>query len=275
MFAGFNLKGLDATFLSSYKNAGEAAFNQQKNYIRKELDRFVLDDGSLDGSTLQNDWFPEVEVDIFLSHSHGDHKLTMAFAAMLKEEFGLTTFIDSCVWGYANDLLKKIDDVYCKNKKGDMYDYDQRNFSTSHVHMMLSGALTKMMDKTECLIFVNTPNSITTSDVVKDKTKSPWIYSEIATSLVLRKKKPMRHVELKKSLNFEAASKKQKLDVTYNVDLGHLTSLSTEDLSEWQKAVKGRHPNGYTHLDSGYAHPLDQLYMIKRVLEIRTEALRG
>ncbi|ESU34124.1 hypothetical protein G3A_02690 [Bacillus sp. 17376] len=166
MFAGFNLTGLDNQFLSHYKGAGEVTYNQQKKYVQKKLDRFILDDGSLDGSALQQDWFPEVKADIFLSHSHGDQKLTMAFAAMLKEQFGLTAFIDSCVWGYANDLLKKIDDVYCRNKKGDMYDYDQRNFSTSHVHMMLSAAFTKMMDKAECLIFVNTPNSITTSDVV-------------------------------------------------------------------------------------------------------------
>jgi hypothetical protein len=268
MFAGFNLKGLDTASLSIYKGAGEVAFNQQKNYIRKELDRFVLDDGSLDGSALQNDWFPDVEADVFLSHSHGDHKLTMAFAAMLKEEFGLTAFIDSCVWGYANDLLKKIDDVFCRNKKGDMYDYDQRNFSTSHVHMMLSSALTKMMDKTECLIFVNTPNSITTRDAVEDKTKSPWIYSEIATSLVLRKKTPKRHDELVKAYKFEAAEKKS-LDITYEVDLDHLTPLSTLDIIEWQNSVR----RGW--IEETDRHPLDNLYRLKKVLEFKFGAYRG
>jgi len=256
---------LDNQFLSHYKGAGEVAYNQQKNHIQKELDRFVLDDGSLDGSALQDDWFPDVKADIFLSHSHGDQKLTMAFAAMLKEEFGLKAFIDSCVWGYANDLLKKIDDVYCRNKKGDMYDYDQRNFSTSHVHMMLSSALTKMMDKTECLIFVNTPKSLTTRDAVEDKTKSPWIYSEIATSLVLRKRKPDRHDLLIKHAKFEAAEKKSQLDVSYNVDLSHLTPLSTSDLSKWRDQVKGE-------IKGWKSHPLDQLYLIKRVLEIKTEA---
>lgn len=267
MFTGFNLKGLDTAFLSSYKGAGEAGFNKQRNYIQKELDRFVLNDGSLDGSALQDDWFPEVKADIFLSHSHGDQKLTMAFAAMLKDQFGLNAFIDSCVWGYADDLLKKIDDVYCKNKKGDMYDYGQRNFSTSHVHMMLASALTKMMDKSECLIFVNTPNSITTRDAVEHKTKSPWIYSEIATSLVLRKKKPERHELLIKSAIFEAAQK--KLDIVYNVDLDHLTSLSTSDLSDWYNQFRIESQIGQR------PHALDILYRVKRLLEIKNEALQG
>lgn len=151
MFTGFNLQGLDSKYLSSYKGAGEVTFNKQKQHIRKELDCFLLNEGSIDGSALQSDWFPDVDADIFLSHSHGDQKLAMGFAAMLKDKFGLTTFIDSCVWGYADDLLKKIDDVYCKNEKGDTYNYQQRNYSTSHVHMMLSSALTKMMDKAECL----------------------------------------------------------------------------------------------------------------------------
>ncbi|WP_282174138.1 hypothetical protein [Cytobacillus firmus] len=262
MFAGFNLQGLDDEFLSSYKGAGEAVYNQQKNKVRKELDRFALDDGSLDGSALQDDWFPTIEADIFLSHSHGDQKLTMAFAAMLKEEFGLTAFIDSCVWGYADDLLKKIDDVYCKNETGATYNYNQRNFSTSHVHMMLSSALTKMMDKAECLIFVNTPRSITTRDAVEAKTKSPWIYSEIATSLVLRKKKPDRHDSLIKHMKFEAAEKKQTLDVSYNVDLSHLTPLSMADLSLWHHQVG--------EIRGWNTHPLDRLYLITRVLDFKT-----
>lgn len=268
MFAGFNLQGLDDKFLSHYKGAGEAAFNSQKNHIQKELDRFVLDDGSLDGSALQDDWFPDVNADIFLSHSHADQKLTMAFAAMLEGEFGLKAFIDSCVWGYADDLLKKIDDENCENKtnSGATYNYNLRNYSTSHVHMMLSSALTKMMDKTECLIFVNTPNSITTRDTVENKTKSPWIYSEIATSHVLRKKNPERHEELEKSWKFEAAQK--NLDIVYNANLDHLTPLSTEDLSLWCYQFKGERVVG------ALPHALDVLYRTKKLVQFPT-SVRG
>ncbi|WP_404283705.1 hypothetical protein [Exiguobacterium aurantiacum] len=267
MFTGFNLQGLDSKFLLHYKSAGEVAFNKQKQHIRKELDHFLLNEGSLDGSALQNDWFPGVDADIFLSHSHGDQKLAMGFAAMLEDKFGLTTFIDSCVWGYADDLLKKIDDVYCKNEKGDTYNYQQRNYSTSHVHMMLSSALTKMMDKAECLIFVNTPNSITTHDVIENKTKSPWIYSEIVTSQMLQKKIPVRDEAIEKSRNFEAMQK--KLDIVYNVDLNHLTSLSTDDLARWER--KYNEDKLLSELrQCPYQHPLDVLYVTKKLLEFNT-----
>ena len=56
-----------------------------------------------------------------------------------------------------------------------MYDYNKRNYSTSHVHMMLSTALTMMMDEAECVIFLNTPNALSTKDIVH-KTESPWIF---------------------------------------------------------------------------------------------------
>jgi hypothetical protein len=262
MFVGFNIKGLDADFLSGYIEAGESIFNQQKKYIKKELDSFILYDGSIDGGELQQDWFPEVEADVFLSHSHGDEKLIMAFAGMLQEELGLTTFIDSCVWGYAGDLLKKIDDKYCKNEKGDTYDYGKRNFSTSHVHMMLSNALTKMMDKTECLIFVNTPNSITTSDVVKNKTKSPWIYNEIHTSYLLRKNTPVRHKHLEKSM-YHGKLKFEKLEIVYDVKLDHLNPLTTQDLADW------RNRRGGIRGTISETHALDILYDMKGLIEYK------
>lgn len=264
MYAGFNLHGLDDNFISSYKGAGEATFNIQKSQIQKELNRFILDDGSLDGSALQDDWFPSVNADIFLSHSHGDQKLTMAFAAMLKDKFGLTSFIDSCVWGYADELLKKIDDIYCRNETNDMYDYNQRNFSTSHVHMMLSSALRKMMDKTECIIFINTPNSITTRDAVEEKMKSPWIYDEIVTSQVLRKKKPVRSEVIQESRNFEKSQK--RLNIVYKAELDHLTPLTTEDITSWESqcyedtilcSISNRPKQ----------HALDSLYRNKGLLE--------
>ena len=260
MFVGFNLKGLDAEILSDYKGSGEVAYNQQKNSVRKELDRFALGDGVLDGSALQHDWFPSVDADVFLSHSHADHKLTMAFAAMLKEEFGLTAFIDSCVWGYANDLLKKIDDKYCKNETGATYNYDKRNYSTSHVHMMLSTALTKMMDKTECLIFINSPYSITTRDVVKEKTNSPWIYSEIATSASLQRRVPERYKVLNKSFNEQGTYEKKSLVIEYDADLSHLTDLSTVENIKWQ------HHAGLRAKNSPHA-ALHYLYKEKKALE--------
>lgn len=61
-------------------------------------------------------------------------------------------------------MLRQIDDKYCRNKTGDTYNYDRRNYSTSHVHMMLSTALTEMMNISECIMFFNTPNSVSVVD---------------------------------------------------------------------------------------------------------------
>ncbi|HTF28713.1 MAG TPA: hypothetical protein VK625_07705, partial [Flavitalea sp.] len=96
----------------------------------------------------------------FISHSHSDKEKAIALSGYLFHEFDLRSFVDSCVWGYANDLLKLINDKYCKSLDGKLYDYNKTVFSSSHVHMMLSSAISSMMDRTECLFFYNSPKSI-------------------------------------------------------------------------------------------------------------------
>ena len=100
---------------------------------------FIGLDGIIDGTKLQENWFPtKQKFDVFLSHSHNDEKLAILFAGFLKEKLDLDTFIDSCLWRYSNDLLKELDKKYCKYSDGVSYDYNKRNYSSSHVHMMLS-----------------------------------------------------------------------------------------------------------------------------------------
>ncbi|WP_142130476.1 TIR domain-containing protein [Bacillus sp. SLBN-3] len=267
MFVGFNLEDLNISFVGEYVQAGRVMFFEQKKHVEKELNEFILGNGTINGTALQNDWFPTVKADVFLSHSHGDQLVAMAFAAMLKEEFGLTAFIDSMVWGHADNLVKQIDDSYSRNDNGIGYDYDKRNRSTSHVYTMLSGALTKMMDKAECLFFINTPNSLMASDVVQ-RTKSPWIFHEIATSSLLRKKEPLRYSQLKKSLLHYSAGKSKSLDIVYDLDLNHLKSLSPTDVILWQHFFRMRSTE-----DS--LHPLDQLYKQTNVVNFKLEEYRG
>lgn len=139
------------------------------------------------------DWFTPIRSHIFLSHSHDDEEMVKQLAGYLKHTYGIECFIDSCVWGYANDLLKEIDNRYCRYQETDgqfFYEYDNRNRSTSHVHMLLNGALAKMINKTECLFFINTPNSVNAQDVENpSKTASPWIYSELLINNASNNKK--------------------------------------------------------------------------------------
>lgn len=169
MFSKFNL------YLSNYQISDEYSRyvldhkTKVEEKTHETLDKYLLYDGSLDAAKVEADWFPEIKAHVFLSHSHADEKVVINFAGYLYKEFGITSFIDSTVWGYADKLLKQIDEKYSvmeKDKLGkNTYSYEKRNRTTTQVHLLLQGALAKMINQCECLIFVNTPNSMKISDV--------------------------------------------------------------------------------------------------------------
>ncbi|WP_314960522.1 hypothetical protein [Hoylesella nanceiensis] len=236
MYRGFNLElGTDffGANLWDFKKIGETSIEESKASIKKRIGSFVGVDGSLDGSKMQANWFPQIKADVFISHSHKDLKLAIALAGWLNVTFGLTAFIDSCVWGYADRLIGLIDNKYCRKRSG-LYNYKKRNYSTSHVHMMLSVALTQMIDKTECLFFLNTPNSIK-PDTIIGQTESPWIYSEIAMSRLIRKKelKEYRDVALMESQR-AFTRERENIHVSYPLPVDHLTAIDVNTLLEWK-----------------------------------------
>lgn len=193
----------------------------------------ILNNGKLDGSKMQQNWFPQIKADIFISHSHKDKDLAIALSEWLFKGFGLSTFIDSCIWGYHNDLLKIIDNEYCKNPEGNSYNYNKRNYSTSHVHMMLSTALSMMIDNTKCILFLNTPNSISSHSIIS-KTESPWIYSEIAMTKLVRKKHIREYRLQRITESFSSGGRLEKgLDFEYVVDKEHLTKINSDVLGTW------------------------------------------
>ena len=126
MFYGFNVKLNDSDFEklkidlyynnvnnSSYRTFettlenGNKALCDDKKSIENNLEQYIGVDGVIDANSLENDWFPNVDIDIFLSHSHKDRDKALILSELLKEKFGLNVFIDSCVWGNSDDLLKK------------------------------------------------------------------------------------------------------------------------------------------------------------------------
>lgn len=229
MYRGFRIENLrfESTQDEDYfYGKGENVLYKYENNVLEKLESYIIgNNGAIDGTTLQNDWFPQVDCDVFISHSHNDKKLALALAGWLWDNFKLTSFIDSCIWGYANDLLKDIDDVYCRNVSSRTYNYNKRNYSTSHVHMMLNMALMQMIDKTECLFFLNTPNSICLDDI-ETCTLSPWIYSEIGISQMIEKKLGRR------TRMFDSAN--ESLQIKYKLNLSHLASINAEKLNSWK-----------------------------------------
>lgn len=225
----------------SYYNIGMKLFNKNKSLIAENISKYMDVNGVLEISQIEKEWFPNIEADIFLSHSHKDEKLAIAFAGWLKKELGLTTFIDSCIWGCSNELLKKIDDEYCQNVKRTFYVYDKRNISTSHVHMVLANALMKMINQTESFIFFNTENSlVSTSEEIEatesNKTYSPWIYLEINTVNLVKQTLPIRHIQKGAQENYGYLNEStNKLLGKYEVNLKSLIKIDDHILSEWIK----------------------------------------
>lgn len=240
---------------------GSSHLLEYRTKVEETINSFVLTDASLDGSQMQANWFPQINADVFISHSHRDEELAIIFAGWLYEAFGLTAFIDSCVWGYANNLLRKIDNQYCRREATNSYDYNKRNYSTSHIHMMLSVALSQMIDNTECLFFLNTPNSITPRTVIQ-QTESPWIYSEIAMSRLIRRK-PLNEHRIQRIT--ESFSSGGELRVKYFLPTDHLITVDSDTLLDWQKNWNNRSDVGTKNKYPQYTldfkhHALDDLY---------------
>lgn len=233
MYKGFNLK-IEENDFSKYVSTGNEINNENINYASTFLEKFKNKNGDLVADLIMKDWFPPVDVKVFLSHSHKDENLAIGLSGYLFEKFGLRSFIDSCIWGNSADLLKAIDRKYCLDDDG-YYNYRKRNRSTSHVHIMLSSALARMIDNTECIFFVNTPHSISTEDYIENQTCSPWIYLEILTTAIVKKKTPkrIRKLIIEKSYRIDSAA--DSLDnIRYGLDMDHLIDISEKELNRWE-----------------------------------------
>ncbi len=141
MFRGFKIDvGLTKEEYPKSYDLGLKNYNSNLLSVRPALSEFIRQDNSLDGSAIQSEWFPQIDADVFLSHSHNDLETAIIVSGWLEKHLGLTSFIDSTVWGYCDQLLRELDNDYCL-MPNNLYNYQLRNKSTAHVHMMLSTAL--------------------------------------------------------------------------------------------------------------------------------------
>ncbi|MUK77931.1 hypothetical protein GNP84_13670 [Aliivibrio fischeri] len=256
MFQGFNLKTTESLeCLLANKNSYTNILEQNKKAVYKNIESHILNGTVLDAESIMNDWFPESDdIHVFISHSHKDIKLAEKLANWLYEQFNIKSFLDSHIWNYSNDLLKILDDKYAKNITGETYIYEIRNETTSHVHMMLSSALNKMIDNCETLFFLNTENAIEnntlSTNVENERTASPWIMSELQTSSLIRRKQNINRKILvaedfrdSDELEFSLIQKSAKFEVSYPVKMQHLTNIDLLDLFYFASLAKNH--DGY------------------------------
>ena len=145
---------------------------------------------ALDGKKLEDSWFRPIKADFFISHKHEDEEQAKQLGAYLQSK-GKSVFIDSMIWGNVYRLQKILDDGYCQNDDKKTYAYNKVMKSTSYTHMLLTNALLKTLENCENFIFLNTKNSISAENIIKDtsETNSPWIYFEINVANALLREK--------------------------------------------------------------------------------------
>lgn len=260
MFAGFNIIVKKKDQFYEYYDCGLNIYNEHKKAINNNLQNYINIDGSLSQELIEGKWFPEIDAHVFLSHSHSDIKFVISFAGWLYKNFEIKSFIDYSVWGNADDLLRSIDEKYCVLSRNDdgsteSYSYKLRNKSTSNVYMILYTALMKMIDNTECLMFINTPASIKWSDMFSKKaaTTSPWIYGEILASKLIEIKSLQKHrgfIQNYKTNYLEESVEAPSFE--YNIDSKHLWDITDSDLQYFEDNLYGDDP--YDALNGFYMH---------------------
>lgn len=283
MFSGFNLK-LDGRFAAE---AFEGDYNKYKKigeeHLKPDINRFnsrlkdLINRKTINGSQLQEYCFPNVEADIFISHLHKDRDLANALAGWINEKFGLKVFVDSNVWGYSDELLDEINSQYSNKRTNgrNIYLYDHKSCckASEHVNTMLCVALHKMIDKVECVILLNTDNSVQVfGEECFDSTYSPWIYSEIMCTQIVRKKPLLCYREYNELMHFDESTRlthdDTNLVVSYLMSLKHLFPIDFGACKKWLYNFK--------HNSFENSYPLDSLYSFtyERHVEITKKIYR-
>lgn len=196
-----------------------------KEYIRNNEGKII------NGDFIEKVWFPDMEPDIFISHSHIDEKIALKMKFLLEKKFDLSVFVDSVIWGNANDLLWELDNIYCQNSENHTYSYEKRNNTTAIIHLMLADALMKIMDKSSYIFFLNTLNS-TLDDGYgsEEQVTSPWIYHELVMTKYLQDKQRMRPIQEGRDIR-----------VSHTVDLSHLYKMDFASFQGWVNLCTSKH----------------------------------
>jgi hypothetical protein len=269
MYSTYQLINLESDNFSNYVHEGLKIEQETLKQVRTSLDSYLSPSGAVDSAKMMANWFPEIDCNVFISHSRADKDLALGISGFLSM-IGLKPFIDSNVWHHGNDLLRIMDKKWCYQPKTESedasYSYEKRNITTSHVHMMLATALTKMMDHCESMFFLNTTNSInslTPQNLVngdESVTHSPWLFHEISMMQLLRRRAKEEHRDglsnFSENIEKRASSDIPRFD--YPADLNGISTLSQRLLEQWNTSQSGY----VASLIEEKSHPLDSLYRL-------------
>lgn len=174
------------------ENNDEFHFQAKKESdIKNELSHIISPSGGIiDGDILQQKWFPgQGHFDVFISHAHEDRETAKKLSSYLYRYCGYNCFLDSNVWNSADKLHSYLDDIYSLDKDGNI-NYHKSQYSSSHVHSMLTMAIMDMIDQCDFFIFIESGYSLDLNSIKSDdRTFSPWLYDEINIANKIQRKK--------------------------------------------------------------------------------------
>lgn len=209
----------------------EEKYKEWNDSLDEKLEQYIenLPGGeSLKADKIYNLFYPEKDIPIFISHSSANKDVAQKLALWIKDNLGLYSFIDSDLWGNINVIQNILDEKYCLNSRG-MYEYDKRNNCTAHVHMILSYALTRMIDKADFFIFIKSNNSVSIEDSV-ERTSSSWIFHELVTASLIKKKCHFKILDSsKKKYLVEACV--GTIPISYPIPLDGFNRLNSQKLT--------------------------------------------
>lgn len=252
MYKAYRLQIRDGYFDAKHIEFGRHVCSISAGELRKPLSRFMMEDGNIDGGKLSNTWFPEVPAQVFISHSHADTELAHGLAGWLFEKFGIDSFIDSAVWGHYAQLLE----LLCREHSPFSSLWESyKDKLAPHVHLMLASALSTMMDKTECIIFIHSQNSVIENNR-ETRTQSAWLLHEVQMMRLLRQRclSAHRQPSLQESLGSEKRA--HTPEIHHPIDLISLPVINEKHMLIWRFAF-------FAQLDAQIKSPtqsLDWLY---------------
>lgn len=255
MFSKFIIESLSESIFrpedfKTYWDLGQEVLYRFKSSVIDSLEKYIKANGHIDANHLRGEWFPDVPADVFISHSHADVDFAHVLAGFLKQEFRLNAFVDSAIWSNIADMQRLVDEPLIL--PDGQYNYNKRNQSTAYVHLLLSTALTKMMDNAEAIFFLSTSNSLSSRE--DNITESVWIYHELFTSNFLRQKQPNRGNYLQKCFSGGVLEGRVRdgFRMDFKVDLSKFKILTPDHISRWLRMRDA----------DADSHSLDILYSI-------------
>lgn len=191
MYLGFeindyqNLNSSNLSEIAAYKVRAKGRIDRLAHYIVGNYKGLRV----LDAEQISAELFPTAKYDVFLSHSHADQGKAIDLALALEKK-GLKVFVDSCVWGYFSDLISAIS----IGEAGlfTTVTVERKLQIAADVHMMLVGALHRMIWQAEAFVFLNTEKSIPLTYQSKSRTLSPWLFTELQFSVQVEHVLPER-----------------------------------------------------------------------------------